>query len=358
MKRLLSLFLAILILTTLAACLKKDDNSVDVSTSSVSSSAIASNENTSSQNSSSEAAVSSKTETSSESKTSSQTDKTNAYAPLLYKISKGNRYIYVFGSIHVGTEKMISDFPKYITNALNTSSYLAVECDIIAFERSENAQTAALSKLVYTDGSLIADNIDADVYNAAVDILTKENFYNYYLDYYMPAFWSSTIDSFATIRYGYKSENGIDRYLLEHVKKRGKEIIEIESAEEQYKMLSDFSPELQEMLLASSVSNYDSETAKNELKQLVDLWSKGKEKELTDLLEATPTMTAAEKKLYNEYQNAMMTERNKKMVRFAEEALLEGERAFICVGAAHVLGDNGIVATMERKGYKISLCTE
>ena len=51
---------------------------------------------------------------------------------------------------------------------------MAVEADIVAFEKDVAAQINALRLLVYQDGTTIKDHIDPQLYAAAVKIL-KDN---------------------------------------------------------------------------------------------------------------------------------------------------------------------------------------
>lgn len=115
--------------------------------------------------------------------------------PLLYRVTdlKGN-VVWLFGSIHVGREDYYP-LPRYVLKAFNDSDSLAVEADIVAFEKDMNAQMSAIAKLVYTDQSSIKENIPEDVYNDAVEILKEYDSYIPAMDYYYPAMWSSTIDS-------------------------------------------------------------------------------------------------------------------------------------------------------------------
>jgi uncharacterized protein YbaP (TraB family) len=49
----------------------------------------------------------------------------------------------------------------------------------------------------------------------------------------------------------------------------------------------------------------------------------------------------------------MIDERNRKMALRIEEFLGAGEDYFVIVGAGHLVGDQGIPAILQRKGYSI-----
>lgn len=298
--------------------------------------------------------------------TSSQTVSTNepieywdGITPLLYRVTDdSDNVIWVFGSIHVGRDEFYP-FPDYLYYSYANAEVLAVEADIVAFEEDANAQIKALTNMIYMDGTTIKEHIDYEVYKKAVAILTENGMYNVAFDYYCPAFWSSLIDNLAMAKVGIDTSLGIDYNLLWDAKENEKEIEEIESAEFQYKMMADFSEELQELLLASSIASYENtDELLESTNMLLDAWAKGDEEELTAIIASEEEfISPEEKELYEEYKKAVMTDRNIGMTEYAEKALKSGKKTFICVGAAHVIGEGGIIDLLEQKGYKIEPVT-
>ncbi len=277
--------------------------------------------------------------------------------PLLYKVtdSKGN-VVWLFGSIHVGREDFYP-LPDYVLDAYKNSDALAVEVDIIAFEKDFAAQMTAMQELIFTDGSKIKDYISDETYNKAVEILEENNLYNFAMDYYKPSLWSNFIDNCAYMQLDVDMEGGIDRYLLEDAKKSGKKILEVESAALQYGVLGGFSDELQVLLLESSIEAYgDLKAMDDDLNEMMDLWAKGDEKEFSEYLSAEGEFEdEEEERLYNEYNQALLIDRNKGMIDYAEKALLSGEEVFICVGAAHVVGEGGMAEELAALGYTVEI---
>jgi uncharacterized protein YbaP (TraB family) len=250
--------------------------------------------------------------------------------------------------------------PEYVQNAFDRADSLAVEMDIVAFEKDVNAQISALTALVYRDGSKISDHIPKDVYDQCVAILTEYNTYMPLLDMYGPAFWSSTIDGLLMEELGGDTDLGIDQHLLDMAYKTNKEILEIESAEFQYQMLAGFDDEVQIAVLESSIATYhEKEAAKEDLEKMMDIWASGDEKAFADYLAADDTgMTEEEKQLYAKYNKAMVTDRNLSMTQFAEAALSSGKEVFICVGAAHVVGQGAMADLLAQRGYTVECITK
>ena len=139
--------------------------------------------------------------------------------------------------------------------------------------------------------------------------------------------------------------------------KQGKTILDVESAVFQYGMMAGYSEELQALLLESSVASVDQlEESKEELMELVQAWAKGDEAEFDALINAAPEFESPEEEaLYNEYQNAMVTQRNLSMADFAEDALKSGEEVFIVVGAAHIVGAGAMAELLAQRGYTVEI---
>ena len=281
--------------------------------------------------------------------------------PLLYKVTDENgNVIWLFGSIHAGRDDFYP-LPSYVLNAFDSADYLAVEADIIAFEKDIKAQTKALSYMMYRDGTTIKDHISPELYDKAVSVLKEYKAYNAAMDYYCPSLWSSMIDSLMIEELGFNIDLGIDRHLIQRAYDTNKEILDIESAEFQYNLLASFDDELQEILLEASIELYeDPDSARDDLSEILDLWAAGDEKAFSQyLVEADISeFSDEEKDLYEQYNNAMTVTRNLAMTNYAESALKSGNEVFICVGAAHIVGDGAMAQLLAQRGYTVECITK
>ena len=160
---------------------------------------------------------------------------------------------------------------------------------------------------------------------------------------------------------GGSSDLGIDLHLLEKAYEDDKEIAEIESIEFQYKMLADFDDEIQLMLLQSSIETYeDQDSAAVEFKEMMDLWASGNEEEFSEYLNGVDyeEMTDEEIRIFERYNQEMTLNRNLNMADYAEQALSSGKEVFICVGSAHIIGDDAVADLLSQRGYKVERITK
>lgn len=278
-------------------------------------------------------------------------DKESTVTPLFWKATDADgNVLWLFGSIHAGYDEYYP-LPDKVLEAYNGSDALAVEADIIAFEKDLEAAYKAMMPLIYTDGTKISDHISAELYSRAVGAMRDTGMYMSVYDMYKPAVWMSLIESACIEGAGLDTEKGIDRFFLKDAKKNDKTIVEIESAEEQYAMLGGFSDELQELLLEDAVTAHEDGSDVTGLKELAEAWGKGNEEVLNEmvLLPEDEEIDA----LTQEYWKAMMTDRNNGMVEYCKEAIGSGDEVFVVVGLAHFLGEDGIVNQLREAGFTV-----
>ncbi len=278
------------------------------------------------------------------------------YQPLLYKVTdEDGSCVWLFGSIHVGDESMIP-FPTYVTQAYEASDALAVECDVLKPTDAEMSSKlmSLMGSSMYKDGSQIQDHVDAQVYEDAKELLQLQNLYVSIYDSYSPVLWWLLLQEVMISQSGYDSQYGVDMQLLTEAHSTNKPILEIESVDEQYEMLFGFSHEIQEFLLTETVNGMNQPLSSLGMSALLQAWKSGNEQLLVTMLNEEGAMLSDEEALlYEEYNRMMVEERNVRMTEFAEDMLESDQEVFICVGAAHVVGDGAMADLLEERGYTV-----
>ena len=275
-----------------------------------------------------------------------------ARGPLLWRVTDGEGgELYLFGTIHAADETAYP-LPDPVTEAFESCDALALEVDVTA---------AALQILLtpgYTEAMYLpqGDSIDAHLSPAtleAVDAyLSGRGIARMVYQGMTPMAVNSLVEEFAIQDSGLSAEQGVDMRLAAMAKERDMPIREIESAAFQFQLLASFSDEMYDLMLLSTVSQ--PEAAARELRGLFTAWRDGDEAQLllytqSDLTQAT----AEEARLIEEYEKALLLDRNEGMASFARDALQSGERVFLAVGTAHMLGQGGVVALLTDMGYTV-----
>ena len=84
------------------------------------------------------------------------------------------------------------------------------------------------------------------------------------------------------------------------------------------------------------------------LAQLMDSWRSGDEELMATLLLASVEEYPDLAPLYD----VLITQRNVKMSNRIDSMIRAGGTHFVVVGALHVIGEEGIVATLTRRGFR------
>lgn len=281
-------------------------------------------------------------------------NKKSSATPLFYKITSDNSdvTVYLLGSIHAADDN-IYPLNDTIMSSYNESDYLAVEVDTVALTSNFDLQIELAKKMLYTDGTTIKDYLEEDLYNKMVEFLQSKNSYNTLYDSYKPAFFESLFENIIITDAGMDANKGIDVHFLNLAKKNGKGILEIETAEFQYDMLLNNPIELDKLMIDGYVNDYESSVT--EMKELYAAWKKGDVSELEKKLFESDTseLTEEQIQMVNSYNQSLITDRNYGMVRALEQYMSENKNVFCVVGLGHVIGNEGIISLMEKKGYNI-----
>jgi hypothetical protein len=229
-------------------------------------------------------------------------------------------------------------------NAFDKSDALAVEANIN--EINPGSMTAIINGALYEDKSMLGQHISRETYEMAVQKLKElglplEPFQNT-----KPWFVALTVTSMELQKLGLSPEYGIDKYFLKKAENK-KRIVELESIDYQVNLLSSFSDTEQELFLVSTLRDLD--FLKREINTLLKSWNTGDTKTMESFvsksLQDDPRMLPIYEKL--------VFERNKNMASKIEGYLKTNEQYFVVIGAAHLVGKDGIIEILKKKGYLV-----
>lgn len=282
--------------------------------------------------------------------------------PLMYKVTKegSDNVMYLFGSMHMVNFDEF-DMPKYVMDAYNESDYLAVEVDVNKYmEDQEKIQELAMD-MMYIDGTTIKDHVDSEFYNKLINFLKEKKLYSEVYESFKPYGIESLITSQMTKDAGLNENDGIDAYMLDLAKKEKKEILEVETFDFQMNLLAKAPDKYYEISILESIDEY--EEGVKSLKDLYSAWKKGDvealkklgvDTEITEEDIAKYKLTKEDIKMLEDYNNAMLKDRNVGMKNKFNEYFNGNKKVFYMVGAAHLVGDDGLATLLEKEGYKVT----
>jgi uncharacterized protein YbaP (TraB family) len=257
--------------------------------------------------------------------------------------SKDDTVAYLLGSIHVG-DKDFYPLPDEVEQAFAESKDLVVEVDITKLGQGA-AQAAILEKGSYPDGSSLGDRVPKPVMQRLRAYFSGKSVPVEAVEHLRPWVVSILVTQMEVESLGFASSLGVDKHFMDAAK--GRKIIELESADEQVGVLGGLPEEQQVAFLASTLDTAGQ--AKTLMAKTVAMWKSGDAGGMETLLIKDPVRARPELK---PVFAKLIDERNERMA--AKIAALEGEGPhFVVVGAAHLIGDKGIVSLLEKKGYRV-----
>lgn len=277
-----------------------------------------------------------------------------AITPALWKAENADgNSIYLMGSIHMG-DSDVNYMPDYITSAYALSDSIAVEADISVYLDNSAKALELMSLIRYDDGTTIKDHISEETYNKAVERLTAFNMYSPLYDTFKAYMWQSLLTNTFKDTSGLDVYHGVDYMFLKKAQADNKDIIEIESMEEQIELFGSYSDELTDLILSQMLEDNYAEYASASERALYEAWKQGK---LDEALLYSTNFSDTDNisdPLYQEYFEKMIYTRNRTMADAAEQYIESGQKVFVLVGAFHYVGNKGIISLLENDGYTVT----
>lgn len=262
----------------------------------------------------------------------------------IWKISSGYTYVYLLGSVHVADPDTYP-LEASIENAYKEADKLVVEVNIN--EVSELKATLLLLKYgSYPEGESLRDNLPADLYDRLQEEFKALGVSLAVLESYRPWAIMITMEALAMQEAGYTEEYGIDLHFINRAIDSGMEVVELETAEYQFEMLSSIPDETMIRLLLLGIEDpFDIE----DLDLIFQAWEEG---DAAGMEEAT-LQALVEDPALAPYYDILFTQRNYNMLAKIEEFLADDDVYFIVVGAGHLVGDEGLLNLLEERGYTL-----
>ncbi len=259
----------------------------------------------------------------------------------LWKVQSKTNTVYVLGSIHY-LKKEMYPLDEKVEKAFDQSNILGVEANV------DNISKMDVQKLVesaiYSGDETLEKHLSPEAFELVKKHLAELGASLEAANKYRPWFLALSLASIEIAKLGFDPNYGIDRYFLSKATEK-KKIVELESLEYQMNLFSALSEKDQELFLLYTLK--DIKVLEQELDKLIKAWTTGDEKGIELIMTRS---IKEDKKLIPIYEK-LVIERNKKMGSKIEDYLKEKETFFVIVGAGHLVGNQGIIELLKRKGF-------
>ena len=259
----------------------------------------------------------------------------------IWRVERDGRIGWLVGSIHVLTPDYYP-LPEAMEKAFLRSKTLMEEADVTQMT-SPDVVRLLTTKAIYTDGETLKTQLSPETYQMAAERLARFGLPMETFEKMRPWMMTLTLVAAEMKRAGFDAELGVDRHFFDRATRLGKQFRTLETLAEQLDVFAGFSPTVQEAMLRDTLKSLDSEIG--QMKTVADVWQSGDAAVLERIVLA-PMMK--EPALYD----AMIVKRNRNWVPKIEDCLAAGH-CFVVVGAAHLLGPDGLLAALRAKGYAV-----
>jgi uncharacterized protein YbaP (TraB family) len=250
--------------------------------------------------------------------------------------------VYLAGSFHM---LRASDYPlpAEFFRAYNDSRKIIFEVPPGETESPEYMEKF-LSLAIYNDGTTLKEHITTAAYAKAESFCKERNYPLEQYQFFKPTFLVMTLTVSEMNKIGADPQKGIDNFFKDKAIQDGKATGSLETVDQQISLLTSMDASLGSDQILESIEEL--KQIEVMLGELLAVWRKGDETKMEELY-------IKDLKLYPKLYQTLIVDRNNKWVRNIEGYLNGSGNTMVIVGAAHLVGADGLVNLLRKRGYKV-----
>ena len=269
----------------------------------------------------------------------------NTYAKSsVWKVSKGDDYFYLGGTIHLLSP---SDYPlpeAFIT-AYKDADQIIFETDLAEMKTPANQQKFLVAML-NQQGKTLSATLDKNTYQALNNFLMTRGMPIANFEQFEPWAVALTITIIEYQRLGMLPEYGVEEYFQQQASKDNKGLRSLESVDDQIGFLQ---------TMATIEPNTMVNFTLRDLKQLPEFittlktsWRKGDIESFT-----TNSLIVQMQSEFPELYQTLISDRNNRWMTTLTQLNNNETKEFVLVGTLHLNGEQGLLQLLRTKGYEI-----
>jgi len=262
----------------------------------------------------------------------------------VWKIEKNGQQLFIGGTIHV---LAASDYPLPSTfdQAYRQSALLVLETDMQKLQ-SPGFQAAMLRELTYADGRNLQKVLNRNTYQGLEQFFSARGIPMAAIVNYKPGMVVTMMTMVELQRLGIDGI-GVDAYYSARAIEDRKKLGELEPVETQIAFLANMGAGQENEMLSFSLSDVEQLPAM--MKSMKDAWRRGDVKKLEKL-----GISELQKDFPKVYK-ALLVDRNNAWIPQIEAMAKTKEVELVLVGALHLAGEDGLLAQLKARGYRIQM---
>jgi hypothetical protein len=265
-------------------------------------------------------------------------------SPSLWQIEKNGVTSYMLGTVHLGDQEM-AGLPNYVTDAIKKTDKLFVEVDLSKIDPMMQQQVV-MQYMMLPEGKTLQSELSPESYQALGNYFSKAGLDIALFKGLQPFAVLLQITIMEYQKAGYVDTFGIDKQVMAVAQQSDIPVLQLETLEQQMKMLTSFS-QYNDVMVKDSLSELaDMDKYFN---RLIGSWKRGDDAALESYYRETFTGDS-----YSALtESVLLTDRNNNWALQLENKLTK-EPHFIAVGALHLYGPEGMLALLKKQGFKLT----
>lgn len=258
---------------------------------------------------------------------------------LLWRVETGQGAVsHLFGTIH-SEDLRVKRLPEPVEQAFDSAETVALEMELTSAAQTEMARAILLPPAEH-----LYDYIPAELYQDTVSAMSERGYPKAITTRLRP--WAAMMTLSMPQP---KTGEFLDKFLHDRALADGKSLYGLESVSEQLSVFRRLSLEDQALLLKQAIKDHAELSALME--EITNAWLQRDTNKLLAL--SKKNMESLPQQLQERFMDALLRERNRRMVERVAPLLKEGE-AFVAVGVLHLVGDEGLVALLRKQGMTVT----
>ena len=261
----------------------------------------------------------------------------------LWRVESNGRLLYLAGSVHALPPDAYP-LPAVYQQAFDASGTLVEEIDL-AEAGTLTALPALLARGMYTDGRTFDKAVSPETAALVQKRLAAVPGMMEVLRPMEPWVVALMLTALQVQRAGLDAAIGLDKHFFDQATAAGKPVLGLETAASQLDIFDRMPEPVQEQMLRSTLE--DLEAGTRELQAIVAAWRAG------DTAAIERQMLGGLRELPGAYQS-LIVDRNRAWMPKIEGCFAQPRPCFVVVGAAHLVGPDGLLALLRARGYQIT----
>ncbi|GIK50525.1 MAG: TraB/GumN family protein [Hyphomonadaceae bacterium] len=263
--------------------------------------------------------------------------------PALFVARDADSTMYLFGTLHIRR-------PGAPWGGARAQAGLAEAEEVwtempISPETDQQAQRLAIQYGAAEPGRPLSSYFSAEENARIAEAAQRLGLQAQALEPMKPWLAGLTLSIMPMLQAGYDPQQGADRLIDAYADEHGKIQRAFETAEQQIRMLAGFSEEVQREMVLQTLDEVEAGGAL--MDAMAAAWETG------DLATLERLVVSDMKAEYPDFYRGLLADRNDAWVEVLDRELQGAGVDFVAVGAAHMLGEDGVIAQLRALGYSV-----